>query len=70
MAHRSKPSPTIVKEKDLGVTISADMKLSEQCCIVSSKGNQIIGLVRRNITYKEKKLIIPLYKPIVRPHIK
>ena len=60
---------TTVKEKDLGVTISADMKVSEQCCIAASKGNQILGLIRRNITYKGKKLIIPLYKAIVRPHL-
>ena len=53
---------TTVKEKDLGVTISADMKVSEQCGIAASKGNQILGLIRRNITYKVKKLIIPLYK--------
>ena len=29
----------------------------------------MIGLIRRNITYKETKLIIPLYKAIVRPHL-
>ena len=28
--------------KDLGVTISADIKVSEQCGIAASKGNQII----------------------------
>ena len=33
---------------------SADMKVSEQCGIAVSKGNQILGLIRRNITYKEK----------------
>ena len=60
---------TTVKEKDLRVTISADMKVSEQCGIAASKGNQILGLIRRNITYKGKKLIIPLYKAIVRPHL-
>ena len=60
---------TTVKEKDLGVTLSADMKVSEQCGIAASKGNQILGLIRRNITYKGKKLIIPLYKAIVRPHL-
>ena len=37
--------------------------------VAASKGNQIIVLIRRNITYKEKKLIIPLYKAIVRPHL-
>ena len=28
-----------VKEKDLGVTINANMKVSEQCRIAASKGN-------------------------------
>ena len=45
---------TTVKEKDLGITISADMKVSEQCVIAASKGNQILRLIRRNVTYKEK----------------
>ena len=44
-----------VKEKDLGVTISADMKVSEQCGIAASQGNKIIELIRRNIKYKGKR---------------
>ena len=44
---------TTVKVKDFGITISADMKVSEQCGMAASKGNQILGLIRRNITYKE-----------------
>ena len=31
-----------VKEKDLGVTMNANMKVSEQCRIAVSKGNQDI----------------------------
>ena len=58
-----------VKEKDLGVTMNANMKVSEQCRIAASKGNQILGMIRRNITYTENSLIIPLYKAIVRPHL-
>ena len=46
---------TTIKEKDLGLTISADMKVSEQCGITAAKGNQILGLIRRNIVYKKKK---------------
>ena len=56
-------------KKDLGVKLSADMKVSEQCGIAASKGNQILGLIRRTIMYKEKQLIVPLYKAIVRPHL-
>ena len=29
-----------VKEKDIGVTMNANMKVSEQCRIAASKGNQ------------------------------
>ena len=60
---------TTLKEKDLGLTIRADMKVSEQCGIAAVKGNQILGLIRRNIVFKEKELIIPLYKTIVRLHL-
>ena len=62
-------NPTTVKEMDLGVTISADMKVTEHCGIAASKGNQILWLIRRNITYKEKRLILPLYQAIARPHL-
>ena len=58
-----------VKEKDLGVTISADTKVSKRCGIAASKGNQILGLIKRNITYKGKMLIIPPYKAIIIPHL-
>ena len=57
------------QEKDLEVTFSPDMKVSEQCGIAASKGSQILGLIRRTITYKEKQLIVTLYKAIVRPHL-
>ena len=58
-----------VREKDVGVTMNANMKVSEQCGIAASKGNQVLGMIRRNITYKDKSLIVPLYKSIVRPHL-
>ena len=58
-----------VKENDLGVSMNANMKVSEQCRIAASNGNQIIGMIHRHITYKEKSLIVPLYKAIVRPHL-
>ena len=47
-----------VMEKGLGVTMNANMKVSEQCRIAASKGNQVLGMIRRNITYKEKSLTV------------
>ena len=49
--------------------MKANMKVSEQFRIAASKGNQVLGMIRRNITYKEKSLIVPLYRAIVRPHL-
>ena len=52
-------------------TLACPGKLScrDMIWIAASKGNQILGLIRRTITYKEKHLIVPLYKAIVRPHL-
>ena len=57
------------QEKDLGVAFSADMKISEQSGNAASKGNQILVLIGKTITYMEKQLIVPLYKAIVRSHL-
>ena len=49
--------------------MNASIKVSEQCRIAASKGNQVLGMIRRNITYKEKRLIVPLYKTLIRPQL-
>ena len=41
---------TTIKENNLGVTIRADTTVLEQCDIEASEGNQILGLIMRNIT--------------------
>ena len=51
------------------ISMNANMEVSEQCRIAASKCNQVLGMIRRNITYKENILIVPLYKAIVRPHL-
>ena len=45
---------TTAKETKLRVTISPDMTVSQLCGIAASKGKLIFGLIRRNITYKDK----------------
>ena len=57
------------KKNYFGVIFRSDMKVSEQCGIAASKGNQILGLIRRTITYKEIHLIAPLYIAMVRTHL-
>ena len=56
-----------LEEKDLGITLSDNLKMPEQCGIVALKANRIRGLIRRNVVYKEEKIIISLYKSISKP---
>ena len=44
---------TNVKQNVLGLAFNADMKVSELVGIAAAKGNQILGIIRRNIVYKE-----------------
>ena len=37
------------------LTCSVDMTVSEKFGIAASKGNQMLGLIRRTITYKENQ---------------
>ena len=60
---------TIKKEKEIAVTLSANLKVSEQCRIAALKANRILELLRRNIVHKEEEIIIPLNRCIVRPHL-
>ena len=50
----------VPQEKDVGVTFSADMKVSEQCGIAASKGNQMLGLIRRT---RFNKICHPSQRP-------
>ena len=56
-------------EKDLGVWISADMKCSQQCRYAVNKANKVLGMIKRTITYKDLRIMLNLYKTLVRPHV-
>ena len=55
------------KENELGVTINANITVSEQCRIAPSQDNQIVGMIQEK--YYIKGLIAPLYNAIVRPQL-
>ncbi len=56
--------------KDLGVTVASSLKVSQQCKDVTGKANTILGFIDRNISFKTKDVILPLYTSLVRPHLK
>ena len=48
----------VSEEKDLGVMISKNFKVSRQCIKAARKGNQILGLIKRTITCRKKEVVI------------
>jgi len=60
---------TVSVEKDLGVYVAADLKCSKQCIEAAKRANRVLGMIARNITFKEQKTILMLYKALVRPHL-
>jgi hypothetical protein len=57
------------EEKDLGVIVSDDLKVSKQCNKAASSANRMLGMVKRNFICRDREVIIPLYKSIIRPHL-
>ena len=55
--------------KDLGVTISTNLKFSQQCKDAAGKANRMLGFINRNFSFKSKDIILPLYISLVRPHL-
>ena len=55
--------------KDLGVTVESNLKFSKQCKEAAAKANRMLGFIKRNFTFKNKDIILPLYISLVRPHL-
>src|SRR5215831_6184977 len=60
---------SVEKEKDLGVIIDRSAKSSEQCTIAANSANKILGLIKRSIHFKNKDIVLRLYKALVRPKL-
>jgi len=59
----------VEQEIDLGVIIKDNLKRDARCTKAAKKGNQILGLIFRTFVCKDKKILLSLYKSLVRPHL-
>ncbi len=55
--------------KDLGVTITSNLKFSQQWKEAAGKANRMLGFIKRNFSFKNKNLILPLHNSLVRLHL-
>ena len=60
---------SVEEEKDLGVIVNYDLKVSKQCTKVVKTAHRVLGMISRSFTYKDKVVILQLYKTLVRPHL-
>ena len=61
--------PTTDQRLDLGFIITKDLKWKKQTEKICKTANRVLGFITRNFRYKNKKVIILLYKSLVRPHL-
>ena len=60
---------TCSQEKDLGITFDSDLKFKIHISNITSKANQVLGIIKRNFKFLDKNTFITLYKALVRPHL-
>jgi len=65
----SKELEAVTVEKDLGVWISNDLKVSVQCSKAYNRASMALGMINRAITWKTPSIMLALYKTLVRPHL-
>ncbi len=57
------------EEKDLGITISSDLKPAKHCSEVVKTANMLSGFIGRTFEFKTEKVFLILYNTFVRPHL-
>ncbi len=60
---------SVHRVKKLGVTIASNLKFSQQYKDAAGKANRMLGFIKRNFSFKNKDIILPLYNSLVRPHL-
>ena len=60
---------TTDQQRDLGFIITKDLKWQKQTEKSCKTANRVLGFIAHNFRYKNKELILPICKSLVRPHL-
>ena len=73
LTHQHRLGPDLLEgssvEKDLGVLANSKLPMAQQCALVASKANGILGGIRRSLVSRWREVILPLFSALVRPHL-
>ena len=59
-----------VGERDLWVLVGSRTTMNQHCALVVKKTNDILGCIRRGVVSRSREVLLPLYSPLMRPHMK
>ncbi len=54
---------------DLSVTITSNLKFSQQCREARGKANKMLCFIKRHFSFKNKDIFLILYNSLGRPHL-
>ena len=57
------------EEKDIGVTVQANLKPSRHCSIAATRATSVLSQISRSFHYRDRRTFVQLYKQYVRPHL-
>jgi hypothetical protein len=60
---------SVEQEKDVGVIISNDLKVSKQCIAACNIANRMLGYINKYVEYKSAEVMTKLYNSYVRPFL-
>jgi len=60
----------VQEERDLGITVTNNLKPSSQCAKAAAKAMQVLGPIKRNFVLKDEEDFRLLFNGYVRPHLK
>ena len=65
----NKELQTVSEEKDLRVIIQDNLKVDKQVAASVANANKMLGMIRRSFKSMDEKMMLQLYKSVVRPHV-
>ena len=61
--------PKTCSEKDLGLYVNTNLDWKDHITNAINKANSVIGWVARNIITRDQKVMVNIYKSLIRPHL-